>query len=101
MGEGEYGVTVRVRPVFEGSVTVLTEMAVSVTVDTIVFARVRLGLVQGCTFDKWIGVCFDDGGSRRHCLLRFNNIEYSLSIFQQNRPDTSTHPAVRNRTTPY
>jgi hypothetical protein len=101
MGEGEYGVTVRVRPVFEGSVTVLIEMAVSVTVDTIVFARVSLDLVQGCTLDICIGFCFNDCGSRGHCLLRFNNIEYSLSIRQQNRPDTSTHPAVRNRTTPY
>ena len=42
---------VRVRPVFEGSVIVFTDVATSVTVDTMVFARISLYLSENCTFD--------------------------------------------------
>jgi hypothetical protein len=95
---GRYGVIVRVRPVFEGSVIVFTDIATSVTVDTMVFAKISLYLSEICTFDNCIGIVFSDGGSRSHCLLRFDDIEHPLSIIQQDRPNTGSHPTVGNRT---
>lgn len=89
---------VRVRPVFEGSVIVFTDVATSVIVDTMVFAKISLYLTEICTFDNCIGIVFSDGGSRSHCLLRFDDIEHPLSIIQQDRPDTGSHPTVGNRT---